>query len=477
MTDQLTDRDGPRDECGVFGIFAPDHDVARLAYFALYALQHRGQESAGIATTDLGGNIMTLRDLGLVSQVFDEQKLRVAARRAGARPRALLDDRLLGVGERAARLPLRPPRGRARPQRQPHQRRRAARRAARAGRRVPLDVGLGDHRRAALDASAPNGSRTPSPTCCRACSGAFSTVVMTTEKLVAFRDPHGLRPLVLGMLGDRYCVASESCALDIIGAKLLREVEPGEVVTIDDGRDLDADGRRRRAQGLLRLRVHLLRAPRLEDGRHRAAGRARADGRDPRARGAGRSRPRDRRARLRQPRRARLRARERDPAGRRLRQEPLRRAHVHPARPGAAQARPAAEVQPDAGDRQRPAPRRRRRLDRARQHDARRSCRCCATPARWRSTCASPRRRSATPATTGSTCPRARRWSRTGARVAEIAAELGADSLHYLSLDGRLRGGRRRRARRTATPASAASTRCRARPARRTSTRSSGRCR
>ncbi len=76
MTDQLIDRDGPRDECGVFGIFAPDHDVARLAYFALYALQHRGQESAGIATTDLGGNIMTLRDLGLVSQVFDEQKLR-----------------------------------------------------------------------------------------------------------------------------------------------------------------------------------------------------------------------------------------------------------------------------------------------------------------------------------------------------------------------------------------------------------------
>ncbi|HET9470485.1 MAG TPA: hypothetical protein VFO24_05230, partial [Usitatibacter sp.] len=69
-------RDGPRDECGVFGIHAPGRDVARLTYFALYALQHRGQESAGIATTDVGGNIMTLRDLGLVSQVFDEQKLR-----------------------------------------------------------------------------------------------------------------------------------------------------------------------------------------------------------------------------------------------------------------------------------------------------------------------------------------------------------------------------------------------------------------
>src|SRR5204862_2403701 len=71
----MDDRDGPRDECGVFGIHAPEHDVSRLAYFALYALQHRGQESAGIATA-LNGHIMTLRDLGLVSQVFDEQKLR-----------------------------------------------------------------------------------------------------------------------------------------------------------------------------------------------------------------------------------------------------------------------------------------------------------------------------------------------------------------------------------------------------------------
>ena len=69
------DRDGPRDECGVFGVYAPGHDVARLAYFALYALQHRGQESAGIATCE-GGHITTLRDTGLVSQVFDEEKLR-----------------------------------------------------------------------------------------------------------------------------------------------------------------------------------------------------------------------------------------------------------------------------------------------------------------------------------------------------------------------------------------------------------------
>src|SRR5213596_1430880 len=73
--DPIPDRDGPRDECGVFGVYAPESEVARLAYFALYALQHRGQESAGIATSE-NGQIMTVRDLGLVSQVFDEDKLK-----------------------------------------------------------------------------------------------------------------------------------------------------------------------------------------------------------------------------------------------------------------------------------------------------------------------------------------------------------------------------------------------------------------
>ena len=75
ITDPIQLRDGPRDECGVFGVYAPESDVARLAYFALYALQHRGQESAGIATSD-NGDIVAVRELGLVSQVFDEIKLR-----------------------------------------------------------------------------------------------------------------------------------------------------------------------------------------------------------------------------------------------------------------------------------------------------------------------------------------------------------------------------------------------------------------
>src|SRR5437868_15517900 len=76
MADLHDHRDGPRDECGVFGIYAPEHDVARLAYFALFALQHRGQESAGIATAPRGGSIMAIRDQGLVAQVFDEHTLR-----------------------------------------------------------------------------------------------------------------------------------------------------------------------------------------------------------------------------------------------------------------------------------------------------------------------------------------------------------------------------------------------------------------
>ena len=72
-------REGPRDECGVFGLYAPGHEVSRLSYFALYALQHRGQESAGIAAADRGGHIITRRELGLVSQVFSENDLRTLA--------------------------------------------------------------------------------------------------------------------------------------------------------------------------------------------------------------------------------------------------------------------------------------------------------------------------------------------------------------------------------------------------------------
>jgi amidophosphoribosyltransferase len=233
MTDQFTDRDGPRDECGVFGIYAPSHDVARLAYFALYALQHRGQESAGIATTDVGGNIMTLRDLGLVSQVFDEQKLR-----------SLPGDMALGhvrystTGSSAWEN--------AQPVYRSDRRELALAHNGNMTNAVQLHAELrergvafrstSDSEIIAALLSTHEADRIEDAVAdiLPRLRGALSTVVMTSDKIVAFRDPHGLRPLVLGMVGDRYCVASESCALDIIGARTLRDVQPGEVVTIDE---------------------------------------------------------------------------------------------------------------------------------------------------------------------------------------------------------------------------------------------------
>ncbi len=226
-------RDGPRDECGVFGVYAPGHDVARYVYFALYALQHRGQESAGIASVQ-GGHIMTLRDLGLVSQVFDEQKLR-----------ALSGDMAIGhvrystTGSSAWEN--------AQPVHRSDRRELALGHNGNLINAVTLHAGLRERDVAFRSTSdseiiAALLSTHPSERIEDAVAdvmprleGAYSTVVMTRDGVVAFRDPHGLRPLALGQIGERYCVASESCAFDIIGAKLLREIEPGELISIGDG--------------------------------------------------------------------------------------------------------------------------------------------------------------------------------------------------------------------------------------------------
>ena len=230
LNDLLDDRDGPRDECGVFGVYAPGHDVARLAYFALYALQHRGQESAGIAAAQ-DGHILTVRDQGLVNQVFDEQKLRalqgemcvghVRYSTTGAnswensQPVWRADKREIALGHNgnlinAVKL---------------HGELREKGVAFRSTSDSEIIAALiSTHEAEEIeDVVADVVPRL---------QGAFSTVVMTKDRVVAFRDPQGLRPLALGMLGDRYCVASESCAFDIIGAKLLREVLPGEMVTL-----------------------------------------------------------------------------------------------------------------------------------------------------------------------------------------------------------------------------------------------------
>ena len=238
MTNPIEDRDGPRDECGVFGIYAPERDVARLAYFALFALQHRGQESAGIATAARGGNIMALRDQGLVAQVFDEHKLR-----------SLLGDLAIGhvrysttgSSEWENTQPI--VRGDRRELALAHNgnlinavelhtelRERGVAFASTSDSEIIAAL-LATHPAARIeDAVADVLPRL---------KGAFSTVVMTDDAIVAFRDPHGLRPLALGVLdGDdgkpSYTVASESCAFDLIGARYLREVQPGEVLTLTE---------------------------------------------------------------------------------------------------------------------------------------------------------------------------------------------------------------------------------------------------
>jgi amidophosphoribosyltransferase len=224
-------REGPRDECGVFGVYAPGHDVSRLAYFALYALQHRGQESAGIATCE-GGHITTLRDLGLVSQVFDEQKL--SALQGEAAIGHVRYSTTGGAGWENTQPVWRDD-----------------------GREVALAHngnltnavelytelkeahGLGFRGTSDSEIIAALISSSPERTvedavvgAMQRLEGAFSTVVMTKHAVVAFRDPHGVRPLSLGRLGEHFVVASESCAFDIIGADLLREVNPGEMVSL-----------------------------------------------------------------------------------------------------------------------------------------------------------------------------------------------------------------------------------------------------
>jgi amidophosphoribosyltransferase len=228
----ISDRDGPRDECGVFGVFAPGHDVARLAYFGLYALQHRGQESAGIATCE-GGHITTLRELGLVSQVFDEEKLH-----------ALSGDMAIGHVRYSTTG------GGAWENAQPVWR--SDRREVALAHNGNLTNAVELYNELRADGFSFRGtsdseiiaallSSSDAETIEDAVAdvmprleGAYSTVAMTKHAVVAFRDPHGVRPLSLGQIDDRHVVASESCAFDIIGARLLREVQAGELVSLTE---------------------------------------------------------------------------------------------------------------------------------------------------------------------------------------------------------------------------------------------------
>ncbi|HEU4448656.1 MAG TPA: amidophosphoribosyltransferase [Gaiellaceae bacterium] len=217
--------------CGVFGIHAPGRDVARLSYFGLFALQHRGQESAGIAVSD-GGRLTALRDMGLVTQVFSEQKLRglrgqtaightrysttgsthwanaqPIVHHGSARTVALAHNgNLTNTGELRAELL-----------------RSGARLSSTSDTEVIAALVARDER-PLEDAVAATMARI---------EGAFSAVLLSEGKLVGFRDPDGIRPLVLGELDGDSLVASETCAFDLIGAQPVRELRPGELVVMD----------------------------------------------------------------------------------------------------------------------------------------------------------------------------------------------------------------------------------------------------
>jgi amidophosphoribosyltransferase len=231
---------GPQDACGVFGVWAPGEEVAKLTYFGLYALQHRGQEAAGIAVSD-GSGVVVYKDLGLVAQVFDEPTL--ASLRGHI---AIGHTRYSTTGASTwenAQPTLRST---------PYARQSAgttialahngnlvntaelARRVAEMGLAEPgvtSDTALVTALLAARpDISVEAAALDVLPTL----RGAFSFVFMDEDTLYAARDAHGVRPLVLGRMERGWVVASETAALDIVGASVVREVEPGELIAIDE---------------------------------------------------------------------------------------------------------------------------------------------------------------------------------------------------------------------------------------------------
>ena len=218
--------------CGVFGVRSVEREVARLTYFGLFALQHRGQESAGMAVSE-GRRVTALRDMGLVPQVFDEEKLAALPGEV-----AIGHTRYSTTGgvrwSNAQPLVVHGP----------------ARTVALAHNGNLVDLGpLRDELLAegvTLASSSDTEvigallARDPAPlpvavaNTMKRLAGAYSVVAIAEGSLVAFRDPLGIRPLALGRIGDDWVVASETCALDLVGAQFVRDVEPGEVVWVDE---------------------------------------------------------------------------------------------------------------------------------------------------------------------------------------------------------------------------------------------------
>jgi len=219
--------------CGVFGVYAPGEDVARLTYFALFALQHRGQESAGIATTD-GKGIQLHADMGLVSHVFNEDSLSklsgdiaIGHNRYSTRGSSRVYNTqplLVGTGSNSIAI-------------------------AHNGNIINAehlyeelsDQGYIFHTTTDTEVIADLILSSPEKSwidkiryAMHRLQGAYSLVFMTNDTLFGVRDPFGVRPLCLGAIDTGWVIASESCALDHIGANFIREIEPGEIVSINE---------------------------------------------------------------------------------------------------------------------------------------------------------------------------------------------------------------------------------------------------
>ena len=216
--------------CGVFGIRSEDRDVARLSYFGLFALQHRGQESAGIAVSDKG-RLTVVRDMGLVAQVFNEQQLHALPGEV-----AIGHTRYstTGANRWANAQPL-VHHGRARTVALGHNGNLVNVEELRA--ELEADgVRLGSGSDTEVIAALLGRDPAPLPEAMAntmgRLEGAYSVTALAEGILLAFRDPFGFRPLSLGLIGDDWVVASETCALDLMEAKVERDIEPGELLVI-----------------------------------------------------------------------------------------------------------------------------------------------------------------------------------------------------------------------------------------------------
>jgi amidophosphoribosyltransferase len=228
--------DKPEEACGVFGIYAPGQDVARLTYFGLYALQHRGQESAGIATFD-DRQLHEHRDMGLVSHVFNPEILQAlpgqlaightrysttgSSRRCNAQP-VIVETRLgkLALAHNGNLVNT------------PQLRENLVARGCEPNSTIDSEMIALAIRE---EVNAGKGWVEATIAACQQCAGAFSLTIATPDGIMGIRDPNGIRPLVLGVMPDhinQYVLASETCALDIIGADYDRDVKPGELVWI-----------------------------------------------------------------------------------------------------------------------------------------------------------------------------------------------------------------------------------------------------